>query len=61
MKFSTEDVQSRVEGETVVLSGRFILRSAQDGQTRMQARYTDRYVKRNGRWQVVASQMQRIQ
>ena len=60
MKFSTEDVQSRVEGETVVLSGRFILRSAQDGQTRMQARYTDRYVKRNGRWQVVASQMQRI-
>jgi CubicO group peptidase (beta-lactamase class C family)/predicted aspartyl protease len=61
IKFSTEDVQSRVEGETVLLSGRLVIRSAQDGKTRMQARYTDRYVKRNGRWQVVASQMQRIQ
>lgn len=60
MKFATEDVQSKVEGETIILSGRFILRSAQDGQTRMQARYADRYVKRNGRWQVVASEMKRI-
>jgi len=59
-KFSTEDVHSRVEGETVILTGRFILRSAQDGQTRMQARYMDRYVKRNGRWQIVASEMKRI-
>jgi D-alanyl-D-alanine carboxypeptidase len=57
MKFSTEDVQSRVEKEAVVLSGRVILRS----ETRsMQARYTDTYVKRNGRWQVVSSQMQRV-
>lgn len=62
MKFSTEDVQSRVEGETVILTGHFILRSERDGQTRtmMQARYTDTYVKRNGRWQVAASQMTRI-
>jgi len=45
MKFSTDDVQSRVEGQTVILTGRFILRSEHDGQTRaMQARYTDTYV-----------------
>ena len=61
VKFSTEDVQSRVEGEDVILTGRFILAGGPDGQTRiMQARYTDRYVKRDGRWQVVASQMARI-
>ncbi len=33
-KFSTEDVQSRVEGDTVILTGRFIQRMERDGQTR---------------------------
>lgn len=60
-KFSTEDVQSRVDGDTVILTGRFIQRMERDGQTRtMEARYTDTYVTRNGRWQVVASQLTRI-
>lgn len=60
-KFSTEDVQSRVEGDTVILTGRFIQRMERDGQTRtMEARYTDTYTKRQGRWQVVASQLTRI-
>lgn len=60
-KFSTEDVKSRVEGDTVTLTGRFIQRMERDGQPRtMEARYTDTYVKRNGRWQVVASQLTRI-
>lgn len=60
-KFSTADVQSRVEGDTVILTGRFIQRMERDGQTRtMEARYTDTYVTRNGRWQVVASQLTRI-
>jgi uncharacterized protein (TIGR02246 family) len=60
-KFSTEDVQSRVEGDTVILTGRFIQRMERDGQTRtMEARYTDTYVTRNGRWQVGASQLTRI-
>ena len=62
VKFSTVDVHSRVEGEDVILTGRFILGGGADGQTTiMQARYTDRYVKRNGGWQIVASQMARIQ
>jgi len=60
-KFSTADVQSRVEGGTVILTGRFIQRMERDGQMRtMEARYTDTYVTRNGRWQVVASQLTRI-
>lgn len=61
-KFSTEDVQSRLEGETVVLTGRFIQRMERDGQARtMQMRYTDTYARRQGRWQVIASQLTRIQ
>lgn len=61
-KFSTEEVQSRVDGDRVVLTGRFIQRREIDGQTRMmQMRYTDTYTKRQGRWQIVASQMTRIQ
>jgi CubicO group peptidase (beta-lactamase class C family) len=58
MKFLTEDVQSRVEGESVILSGRVIMQSA-SGMS-MQARYTDTYARRNGRWQVVSSQMARL-
>ncbi len=61
-KLSTEDEQSRVEGDTVILTGRFIQTLERAGQMRtMQMRYTDRYAKRQGRWQVVASQLTRIQ
>jgi CubicO group peptidase (beta-lactamase class C family) len=57
-KFSTEDVESRVEDDRVILTGRFIQRMERDGQTMiMAARYTDTYLMRQGRWQVVASQM----
>ncbi|MBC7911888.1 MAG: aspartyl protease family protein [Pyrinomonadaceae bacterium] len=61
-KFMTEEVQSRVEGDTVILTGRLIQQMERDGQTRtMQMRYTDTYAKRQGRWQVIASQLTRIQ
>ncbi|MBA3257531.1 MAG: aspartyl protease family protein [Pyrinomonadaceae bacterium] len=61
-KFSTEDAQSRVEGDTLILTGRFIQTTERDGQTRtMQLRYTDTYAKRQGRWQVITSQLTRIQ
>jgi CubicO group peptidase (beta-lactamase class C family) len=57
-KFSTDEVQSRVEGDAVILTGRFIQRMERDGQTTtMTARYTDTYQKRAGRWQVVVSQL----
>lgn len=61
-KLSTEDVQSRVDGDTVILTGRYIQTMERDGQTRtMQMHYTDTYAKRQGRWQVIASQLTRIQ
>ena len=60
-KFFTEDVQSRAYGETVILIGRVITQYERDGKTvRDQSRYTDTYVKRNGRWQVVASHLSNI-
>ncbi|MCA1850399.1 MAG: DUF4440 domain-containing protein, partial [Acidobacteria bacterium] len=59
---STEDVKSRVEGDTVILTGRFIQRMERANQARtIQMRYTDTYAKRQGRWQVIASQLTRIQ
>jgi uncharacterized protein (TIGR02246 family) len=60
-KFRTEDVQARVYGDTVILIGRVISEWQQNGQTmKEQNRYTDTYVKRNGRWQVVASHLSDI-
>jgi len=59
MKFHTEDVQARVYGDTVILTGRVVTEYQREGQTmsKEQQRYTDTYVKRNGRWQVVASHL----
>jgi uncharacterized protein (TIGR02246 family) len=58
-KFHTEDVRARVYDDTVVLTGRVITEWRRDGQaiSKNQQRYTDTYVKRNGRWQVVASHL----
>jgi len=59
--FSTEDVQARVEGDKVILTGRVLQKGERNGQPMiMQSRYTDTYMKREGRWQVVASQLTRI-
>lgn len=59
LKFHTEDVNARVYGDTVILTGRVITEYQRDGQTtsKEEQRYTDTYVKRNGRWQVVASHL----
>ena len=62
MKFSTEDVQSRAYGDTVILIGRVITEYERDGKTvKEQSRYTDTYVQRKGRWQVVASHLSNIE
>jgi len=52
-------VHARVYGDTVILTGRVVTEYQRDGQTmsKEQQRYTDTYVKRNGRWQVVASHL----
>jgi uncharacterized protein (TIGR02246 family) len=60
-KFYTEEVQARVYGDTVVLIGRVITEWRQNGQAmKEQNRYTDTYVKRGGRWQVVASHLSNV-
>ena len=57
-KFLTEEVQARVYGDTVILTGVVISEYSRDGKTSKSAmRYTDTYVKRNGKWQVVASHL----
>jgi len=60
-KFHTEEVQARVYSDTVVLIGRVIAEWQQNGQPmKEENRYTDTYVKRNGRWQVVASHLSNV-
>jgi len=43
----------------VILTGRVVTEYQRDGQTtsKEEQRYTDTWVKRNGRWQVVASHL----
>ena len=61
MRFRTEDVRSRAYGDTVILIGRVVTEYERDGKTvRELSRYTDTYVRRNGRWQVVASHLSEI-
>lgn len=58
MKFHTENVSSRVYGDTVILSGIVISQWERDGKKESDRNsYTDTYVKRNNRWQVVASHL----
>jgi uncharacterized protein (TIGR02246 family) len=59
MKFHTEEVRARVYGDTVILTGRVVTEYQRDGQTtsKEEQRYTDTWVRRNGRWQVVASHL----
>ncbi len=57
-KFYTEEVRSRAYGDTVILLGRVVTEYVRDGKAVKEAsRYTDTYVKRGGRWQVVASHL----
>ncbi len=58
---SLDDVNVRVYGDTAVVTGRATLKGQFTGQdTTGKFRYTRVYVKRNGRWQVVAWQATRI-
>jgi ketosteroid isomerase-like protein len=60
MKFFTENVSSRVYGDTVILTGTVISEWERDGKKQSdRSIYTDTYVKYKGRWQVVASHLGR--
>ena len=58
---SPEGVQVRIYGTTAVVTGRARLQVRPQGQASgFQVRFTDVYVKRNGRWQMVAWQSTRL-
>lgn len=62
MKFYTDGVQSRAYGDTVILTGRVTSEYERDGKTvKEHSRYTDTYVRRGGRWQVVASHLSNVE
>ena len=57
-RFRTEGVTSRSYGKTVVLTGVVVTISQRDGKVvEDRSSYTDTYVEREGRWQVVASHL----
>ena len=53
-RFSTEAVEARRFGDTTILTGTLV---AETSRGRQRNRYTDTWVRRAGRWQVVASHM----
>jgi len=59
VKFRTEGVQPRAYGDVVILVGIVVTEYQRDSKTLSESRqrYTDTYLKRNGRWQVVASHL----
>src|SRR5687767_14647290 len=62
VRFRTEGVQSRAYGETVILIGKVVSEYERDGKSSVeQSRYTDTYVRRGGRWQVVASHLSNVE
>lgn len=60
-RFYTDGVQSRAYGDTVILVGRVTAEYERDGKPfKETSRYTDTYVRRGGRWQVVASHLSNV-
>ncbi len=55
--FLTEGTKVRVYGDTAVLTGVVVFKFKDSVE---RSRYTDVYVKRDGRWQVVASHLSRL-
>ena len=59
--FSLDDIKARFFGDTAIVTGRSTLQVAYKGKSNTSIfRYTRVYVKRNGRWQVVAQQLTRM-
>jgi uncharacterized protein (TIGR02246 family) len=60
--FTTDDVVARVYGDTVILTGRVVTRQKRADGTMSESasRYTDVYVRRNGRWQVASSHLGKV-
>ncbi|MFN2509557.1 MAG: serine hydrolase [Chthoniobacterales bacterium] len=60
-KFRTEEVQARVYGDTVILTGRLVSESQRENKSSKEHMlYTDTYVRRTDGWQVVASHLSNV-
>ena len=58
---TSDDVQVRVYGDTAIVTGRVTEKGTFNGRSlNSQSRYTDVWVRRNGRWQVVSAQSTRL-
>jgi uncharacterized protein (TIGR02246 family) len=58
---TSDDVQVRVYGDAAIVTGRVTEKGIFNGRSlNSQSRYTDVWVRRNGRWQVVAAQNTRL-
>lgn len=58
---TSDDIQVRVYGETAIVTGRVTEKGTFNGRSlNSQSGYTDVWVRRNGRWQVVAAQNTRL-
>ena len=57
----TEDSKVRTYGDTAIITGKYMYK-VQDKDKEMvsESRYTDTYIKLNGRWQVVASHLSNV-
>jgi len=57
-RFRTEQVESRVYGDTVILTGVFVSETTRGDKTETERlRFTDTYARIGGRWRVVASHL----
>ncbi len=59
---TNEDVQLRIYGDTAVVTGRIVYKAQLGGPVEIsfQSRFTDTFLKRLGRWQVVARHYSRL-
>src|SRR5688572_22979736 len=55
---TNEDLQVRVYGDSAIVTGRIV--SKVQGSLSFQSRFTDTFIKRGGRWQVVARHYSRV-
>ncbi|HSK71346.1 MAG TPA: DUF4440 domain-containing protein [Pyrinomonadaceae bacterium] len=62
LSLTVEDVRVRIYKDTAIVIGRIIskLQAGEQGGLNFQSRFTDTFVKRNGRWQVAARHYSRM-
>jgi ketosteroid isomerase-like protein len=62
VSLTNEDVQVRIYGDATIVTGRIVQKAERAGQDSFgfQSRFTDTFLKRQGRWQVVARHYSRF-